>query len=187
MTRGNSGVGYLSIFLCVSYGDSLRVYGTLEELKINTLGMLPSGVGGWSRQVNHKSNSPIKVMSQDKKNVSLYLPSNGAKMLAKRTGVQLEKKCRTRVGLYLPQQWCQNVITNLVAAYARWIQDGWQRSKKLRSWNQDCLDSQMDGCHVNQGILRFMLSDSKTTMGETQISSRQERSYLANRSNQNKL
>ena len=34
----------------------------------------------------------------------------------------------------------------------------------------------MDGCHANQGSLRFTLSKSETTKGETQIYSRQERS-----------
>ena len=42
----------------------------------------------------------------------------------------------------------------------------------------------MDGCHANQGSLRFMLSKSKTTKGETQIYSRQERSDLDTRSDQ---
>ena len=42
----------------------------------------------------------------------------------------------------------------------------------------------MDGCHANQGSLRFMLSKSKTTMRETQIYSRQERSDLNTRSDQ---
>ena len=42
----------------------------------------------------------------------------------------------------------------------------------------------MDGCHVNQGSFRFMLSKSKTTKGETQIYSRQERSNLDTRSDQ---
>ena len=59
-----------------------------------------------------------------------------------------------------------------------------RRHKKLRGWNKDCLDSQMDGCHVNQGNLHFMLSKSKKTKGETQIYSRQERSDLDTRSNQ---
>ena len=34
----------------------------------------------------------------------------------------------------------------------------------------------MDGCHANQGSLHFMVSKSKTIMGETQIYSQQERS-----------
>ena len=42
----------------------------------------------------------------------------------------------------------------------------------------------MDGFHANQGSLRFMLSKSKITKGETQIYSRQERSDLDTRSNQ---
>ena len=42
----------------------------------------------------------------------------------------------------------------------------------------------MDGCHANQGSIRFMLSKSKTTKGETQIYSRQERSDLDTRSDQ---
>ena len=42
----------------------------------------------------------------------------------------------------------------------------------------------MDGCHANQGSLRFMLSKFETTKGETQIYSRQERSDLDTRSNQ---
>ena len=62
---------------------------------------------------------------------------------------------------------CRTVITNLVVACVKWIQDGWQRGKQLRRWNQDYLDSQMDGCHTNQGSLHFMLSKSKTTTGET--------------------
>ena len=68
------------------------------------------------------------------------------------------------------------VITRLVVAYVRWIQDGWQRDRQLRRWNRDCLSSQMNGCHANQGSLHFMLSQSKTTMGETQIYSRHKRS-----------
>ena len=59
-----------------------------------------------------------------------------------------------------------------------------RRRKQLRGCNKDCLDSQMDGCHVNQGSLHFMLSKSKTTMGETQIYSRHERSDLDTRIDQ---
>ena len=36
----------------------------------------------------------------------------------------------------------------------------------------------MDGCHVNQGNIHFMLYYPKKTMGETQIYSRQEKSDL---------
>ena len=83
-----------------------------------------------------------------------------------------------------PRQRCQNVITNIVVSYVRWIQDGWQRDKQLRRWNQDGLDSQMDGCHANRGNLHFMFSKPKTTKGETRMYSRQERSHLDTRSNQ---
>ena len=65
-----------------------------------------------------------------------------------------------------------------------YIKKLFKRDKQLRRWNQDCLDSQMDGCHVNQGSLHFMLSKSKTTTGETRIYSWQERSDLDTRTDQ---
>ena len=59
---------------------------------------------------------------------------------------------------------------------------GWMvEGQASKGWNHDCLDSQMEGCHANQGSLHFMLSQSRTTMGETQICSRQERSDLDTR------
>ena len=79
------------------------------------------------------------------------------------------------------------VITRLVVAPMRWIQDGWQREYATIEVNQDSLDSQMDGCHANPGNLHLMLYQSKTTMGETLTYSRRERSNIDTRSNQWKM
>jgi len=35
-----------------------------------------------------------------------------------------------------------------------WMVEG----QATKGWNHDYLDSQMDGCHANQGSLHFMLS-----------------------------
>ena len=65
------------------------------------------------------------------------------------------------------------------------VDPGWMiEGQATKGWNQDFLDSQMDGCHANQGNLHFMLSKSKTTTGETRIYSRQERSNLDTRTDQ---
>ena len=39
------------------------------------------------------------------------------------------------------------------------VDPGWMvEGQATKGWNHDCLDSQMDGCHTNQGSLHFMLS-----------------------------
>ena len=39
------------------------------------------------------------------------------------------------------------------------VDPGWMvEGQATKGWNHDCLDSQMDGCHANQGSLHFMLS-----------------------------
>ena len=39
------------------------------------------------------------------------------------------------------------------------VDPGWMvEGQATKGWNHDCLDSQMDGCHANQGNLHFMLS-----------------------------
>ena len=39
------------------------------------------------------------------------------------------------------------------------VDPGWMvEGQATKGWNHDCLDSQMDGCHANQGSHHFMLS-----------------------------
>lgn len=39
------------------------------------------------------------------------------------------------------------------------VDSGWMvEGQATKGWNHNCLDSQMDGCHANQGSLHFMLS-----------------------------
>ena len=65
------------------------------------------------------------------------------------------------------------------------VDPGWMvEGQATKGWNQDCLDSQMDGWHANQGSLHFMLSKSKTTTTETRIYSQHERSDLDTKTNQ---
>ena len=57
-----------------------------------------------------------------------------------------------------PRQRHQNVVTKLVVAPMRWIQDGQYREWETNEVNQDSLDSQMDCCHANRGNFHLMLS-----------------------------